>query len=90
MAGKLDTQGWIDATRNGRAYAFFLRNETLWVRRNGQYKRILVSGIDTIAGARAWLGQSRARRKTGWTRLVPKGRECPATNQREICASVEK
>ena len=29
MAGKLDTQGWIDATRNGRAYAFFLRNEIL-------------------------------------------------------------
>jgi hypothetical protein len=75
MAGKLDTQGWIDATRNGRAYAFFLRNEILWVRRNGQYKRRQVSGIDTIAGTPAaliqsqgranWLGQSRARRKTG-------------------------
>ena len=65
MAGKLDTQGWIDATRNGRAYAFFLRNETLWVRRNGQYKRTLVSGIDTIAGARALAG-SIAGEKEDW------------------------
>jgi hypothetical protein len=56
MAGKLDTQGWIDATRNGRAYAFFLRNEILWVRRNGKYKRTQVSGIDTIAGARVLAG----------------------------------
>ena len=65
MAGKLDTQGWIDATRNGRAYAFFLRNETLWARCNGQYKRTLVGGIDTIAGARALAG-SIAGRKEDW------------------------
>jgi hypothetical protein len=65
MAGKLDTQGWIDATRNGRAYAFFLRNEILWVRRNGQYKRTLVSGIDTIAGTRALAG-SIADEKENW------------------------
>ena len=65
MAGKLDTQGWIDATRNGRAYAFILRNEILWVRRNGKYKRTQVSGIDTIAGARALAG-SIAGEKEDW------------------------
>jgi len=65
MAGKLDTQGWIDATRNGRAYAFFLRDEILWVRRNGKYKRTQVSGVDTIAGARALAG-SIAGRKEDW------------------------
>jgi hypothetical protein len=65
MAGKLDTQGWIDATRDGRAYAFFLRNEILWVRRNGKYKRTQVSGIDTIAGARALAG-SIAGEKEDW------------------------
>jgi hypothetical protein len=65
MAGKLDTQGWIDATRDGRAYAFFLRNEILWVRRNGKYKRTPVSGIDTIAGARALAG-SIAGEKEDW------------------------
>ena len=65
MAGKLDTRGWIDATRNGRAYAFFLRNETLWVRRNGQYKRILVRALIQSQGRAPWLGQSWERRKTG-------------------------
>ena len=30
MAGKLDTQEWIDATKNGRAYAFFARDDILW------------------------------------------------------------
>jgi hypothetical protein len=29
--------------QNGRAYAFFLRNEILWVRRDGKYKRTKVS-----------------------------------------------
>ena len=73
MAGKLDTQGWIDATRNGRAYAFFLRNEILWVRRNGKYKRTQVSGINTIEAARSlagsimgekedWMDEDRAKR----------------------------
>jgi hypothetical protein len=65
MAGNLDTQGWIDATRNGRAYAFFLRDGILWVRRNGKYKRTQVSGVDTIAGARALAG-SIAGRKEDW------------------------
>jgi len=65
MEGKLDTQGWIDGTRNGRAYAFFLRNEILWVRRNGKYKRTQVSGVDTIAGARALAG-SIAGEKEDW------------------------
>jgi hypothetical protein len=71
MAGKLDTQGWIDATRNGRAYAFFLRNEILWVRRNGKYKRTQVSGIDTIAGARVLAGSIAAGDpgfRRGWNR----------------------
>jgi hypothetical protein len=55
MAGKLDTQGWIDATKNGRAYAFFVRDEILWVRRDGKYKCTLVGG-NTIAAARALAG----------------------------------
>ena len=81
MAGKLDTQGWIDATRNGRAYAFFLRNEILWVRRNGKYKRTRVSGIDTIAGGRAlagsiagekedWVDEARAKRAGSYSQIL--------------------
>jgi hypothetical protein len=73
MAGKLDTQGWIDATRNGRAYAFFLRDGILWVRLNGKYKRTQVSGINTIEAARSlagsimgekedWMDEARAKR----------------------------
>ena len=56
MAGKLDTQGWIDATKNGRAYAFFVRDDILWIRRDGKYKCTLVGGINAIAAARALAG----------------------------------
>ena len=87
MAGKLDTQGWIDATRNGRAYAFFLRNEILWVRRNGKYKRTRVSGIDTIAGGRALAG-SIAGEKEDWVDEARAQRAgCPATNRRSPTAA---
>jgi hypothetical protein len=54
MTGKLDSQGWIDATtKNGRAYAFFVRNGILWVRRNDKYKWVELGGCNTIAAARA-------------------------------------
>jgi hypothetical protein len=73
MTGKLDTQGWIDATRNRRAYAFFVRGDILWVRRNGKYKCTPVGGCNTIAGARAlagliaeekdyWIDEARAKK----------------------------
>jgi hypothetical protein len=58
MTAKLDSQGWIDATtRTGRAYAFFVRNGIIWVRRNDKYKWAELSGCDTIAAARALAGK---------------------------------
>jgi hypothetical protein len=51
---KLDTQGWIDAkTSTGRRFAFFVRNEVIWVRRGGKYKYTHLGGSNTIPAARA-------------------------------------
>jgi hypothetical protein len=51
---KLDTQGWIDAeTAKGQPFAFFVRDEVLWVRRGYKYKKTQLGGSDTIAAARA-------------------------------------
>ena len=50
---KFDSQGWIDArTARGRPYAFFVRNDRLWVRRDDEYKCTRVGGSDTMAAAR--------------------------------------
>jgi hypothetical protein len=54
---KLDTQGWIDATNSrGEPYAFFVRDDRIWVRRGGKYKWRQVGGGNTIAGARMQAG----------------------------------
>jgi len=73
MAEKLDTQGWIDAVRDKRSYAFFVRDDVLWVRRGGKYKCTQVGGCNTMAAARAlagliagekeyWMDEARAKR----------------------------
>jgi hypothetical protein len=52
---KLDSQGWIDfwGGPNGKTLcAFFVRDEMLWVRRDGKYNCTQVGGSNTISGAR--------------------------------------
>jgi hypothetical protein len=54
---KLDTQGWIDATNAaGQPYAFFVRDERLWVRRDGKYKWMRLDRSKTVADARKLAG----------------------------------
>ena len=74
MAPKLDSQGWIDATTiSGRPFAFFVRNDIVWVRSEGKYKRMPLGGRPTIPSARAvaelittkakfWMDEARAKR----------------------------
>jgi hypothetical protein len=74
MALKLDSQGWIDATTaSGRAFAFFVRNDLVWVSYQGKYKCIPLGGRVSIAAARAlaglittepalWIDEARAKR----------------------------
>ena len=84
MAGKLDTQGWIDATRNGRNYAFFLRDGIYGYAATANTNAHRSAALTQSKRRAPWLGQSWERRKTGWTKLVPKGQHCPATNRREV------
>jgi len=73
MAPKVDTQGWIDVTDNGREFAYFVRDGMLWVRYRGKYKCTQVGGSATIGAARAlaalitteadhWIDEARAKK----------------------------
>ena len=53
MAPKLDSQGWMDAMHRERAFALFVRDDLLWVRYNGHYKRTQLAGCSSIAAAKA-------------------------------------
>jgi hypothetical protein len=66
MAGKLDTQGWIDrADVKGRPYAFFVRDGTIWVRVGARYKCTQVGASNTIPMA-ATLAATIARDRDHW------------------------
>ena len=57
MAPKLDSHGWIDATTaSGRAFAFFVRDDLVWVRYQGKYKCAFMGSRDSIAAGRALAG----------------------------------
>jgi hypothetical protein len=53
---RLDSQGWIDASVGGRAYAFFVRRGLIWVRRNNKFKCLAMGTCNTLAAARAFAG----------------------------------
>ena len=53
MAPKLDSQGWIDATYEGRDFAYAVRDDRLWVRYQGKYKCTQVGSSGSISAIRA-------------------------------------
>ena len=74
MAPKLDSQGWIDSTTaSRRPFAFFVRNDIIWVRCDGKYKCSQIRSNASIPAARVlaaliatesdhWMDEPRAKR----------------------------